>query len=256
MFAGPHLIGIQPNEGALIDDGTIRTVAPRALTFRFDQSQSIDPATFSGIRITRAGGDSQFGNGNEVVIAPGLVTLGEISQNEVVVRFAENLPDDHYRIDVFAFDDPSQGIVALRNRLGEALVPKVAGARSETIHFQLNLGALVEAIVPQPVVRLEDGSLGQRRNEIIVYFNDDPLFVENDPATGLPTTRSAENPRFYQLLLTQETVSTMDDTLYHPERVIYDSATNTARLIFSNDINELPGREGKAGVGIGGALSG
>lgn len=56
MFAGPHLIGIQPNEGALIDDGTIRTVAPRALTFRFDQSQSIDPATFSGIRITRAGG--------------------------------------------------------------------------------------------------------------------------------------------------------------------------------------------------------
>jgi hypothetical protein len=43
MFAGPHLIGIQPNEGALIDDGTIRTVAPRALTFRFDQSQSIDP---------------------------------------------------------------------------------------------------------------------------------------------------------------------------------------------------------------------
>ncbi len=252
MFAGPHLIGIQPNEGALIDDGTIRTVAPRALTFRFDQSQSIDPATFSGIRITRAGGDSQFGNGNEVVIAPGLVTLGEISQNEVVVRFAENLPDDHYRIDVFAFDDPSQGIVALRNRLGEALVPKVAGARSETIHFQLNLGALVEAIVPQPVVRLEDGSLGQRRNEIIVYFNDDPLFVENDPSTGLPTTRSAENPRFYQLLLTQETVSTMDDALYHPERVIYDRATNTARLIFSSDINELPAREGKAGVGIGG----
>jgi hypothetical protein len=135
MFAGPQLIGIQPNEGALIDDGTVRTVAPRSLTFRFDQSQSIDPSTFDGIRITRAGGDGLLGTTDDILVRPGLVTLGDISQNEVVVRFAENLPDDHYRIDVFAFDDPGQGIVALRNLAGEALVPRVAGTRGEQIDF-------------------------------------------------------------------------------------------------------------------------
>src|SRR5690606_10321192 len=169
-----------------------------------------------------------------------------------VVRFAENLPDDHYRIDVFAFDDPSQGIVALRNIQGEALLPSSVGARAETINFELNLGALVEAVVPQPVVRLDDGSLQQRRDEILVYFNEDEMFVENDPATGLPTERSVEHPRFYQLLLTQESVRTTDDTLYFPERVIYDAATHTARLIFETDINNLPAKDGLPGVPLGG----
>lgn len=241
MLAGPQLIGIQPNEGDLIVEGSILNVAPRALTFRFDEVQQIDPATFGGIQITRAGGDDTFGTADDVRVIPGLVTLGDIKANEVVVRFAENLPDDKYRIDLFSFDDPDRGIVALRNAAGEALQPSLAGARTESVEFELNLGALVEAVVPQPVVRLENGSLQQRRNEVLVYFNEDPLFVENDPATGLPTERSAENPRFYQLLLTQDTVRTTDDVLYFPDRVIYDSATHTARLIFASDINNLPG---------------
>lgn len=244
LLAGPQLIGIQPNEGALIDDGAVRTVAPRSLTFRFDEAQSIDPNTFGGIQIWRSGSDGTWGTGDDVWIEPGSVTLGDIHQNEVVVRFAENLPDDHYRIDVYAFDDPSQGIVALRNQAGEAFQPSTPGVQST--YFQLNLGALVEAVVPQPVVRLADGSLQQRRDEIVVYFNEDPLFVENDPATGLPTNRSAEHPRFYQLLLTQETVRTTDDVFYQPQRVIYDPGTHTARLIFADDINEL------AGVPLGG----
>jgi hypothetical protein len=186
LLAGPQLIGVQPNEGALIDDGAVRSVAPRALTFRFDETQQIDPATFEGIQIRRAGPDRQLGTGDDVQLVPGLVTLGDIRQNEVVVRFAENLPDDHYRIDVFAFDDPVSGVTALRNIGGELFVPSTAGARTETINFRLSLGALVEAVVPQPVVRLANGSLEQRRDEVIVYFNEDPLFVENDPATGLP----------------------------------------------------------------------
>ncbi len=252
LLAGPQLIGVQPNEGDLIDDGAVRSIAPRSLTFRFDEAQQIDPATFAGIQITRAGSDGAFGTDDDVRIQPGLVTLGDIRQNEVVVRFAENLPDDHYRIDVFAFDDPSQGIVALRNVNGEALQPSTVGARAETINFELNLGALVEAVVPQPVVRLADGSLDQRRDEILVYFNEDELFVENDPATGLPTERSVEHPRFYQLLLTQESVRTTDDTLYFPERVIYDAQTHTARLIFETDINNLPAKNGLPGVPLGG----
>ncbi len=241
LLAGPQLIGVQPNEGELIVSGTKLDTAPRVLTFRFDEDQRIDPSTFSGIQIVRSGVDGQFDTLDDVLIEPGSVSLGESRDNEVVVRFAETLPDDRYRINVFGFDDAGRGIVGLRNRNGEFLVPRNGVAGAERIDFELRLGAQIEAFVPQPVVRLADGTLQQRRDEILIYFNDDELFVENDPQTGLPTERSAENPRFYQLLLTQETVRTTDDTLYTPERVIYDAPTNTARLIFETDLNRLPG---------------
>ncbi|TWU66700.1 Thermophilic serine proteinase precursor [Crateriforma conspicua] len=242
LLAGPQLIGIQPNEGELIVDGTVRDTAPRSLTFRFDQDQSIDPTTLDGIQIRRAGSDGVFDTADDVAIQPGSVTLGENSSNEVVVRFAETLVDDQYRIDVFGFDDAPRGIVGIRNDAGEFLQARNGVDASERVEFELQLGVQIEAIVPQPVVRLDSGELEQRRNEILVYFNEDELFVENDPATGLPTDRSAENPRFYQLLLTQESVRTTDDVLYLPERVIYDAPTNTARLIFQgDDINTMPG---------------
>ncbi|NND99399.1 MAG: peptidase, partial [Pirellulaceae bacterium] len=243
MLAGPQLIGVQPNEGALIENGTQRDTAPRVLTFGFDEAQVIDTATIqdgNGIRITRAGEDDVFNTTDDVVINPGLVTLGETDQNEVVVRFVEALPDDKYRIEVFGYDDDGQGIVGLKNIDGEFFVPSDPDQRSEVIDFELKLGALVESVVPQPVIRQADGSLAQNRNEIVVYFNEDPLFVEDD-ATGNPTARSAENPRFYQLLFTQETVRTTDDFLFNPDEVVYDSATHTARLFFSDDINDLPG---------------
>lgn len=336
LLAGPQLIGIQPNDGELIVNGTVRDTAPRVLTLRFDADQQIDPSTLDGVRITRSGQDDTFGTPDDVQIVPGLVTLGDPDQNEVVVRFADRLPDDDYRVEVFGFDDAGLGITGLRNQDGELLQPSVAGQRAEVVDFRLSLGALIESVVPQPVVRLSDGSLVQNRNEVVVYFNEDPLFVEDDGATGSfgngteeitvtadiarsfddvrinfefnsnpgtatavlddvertitvtyhagndfdsvaavidaidgfnasltggvgatdftapplgtiteikgnPTQRSAENPRFYQLLLTAETVRTTDDLIYNPSEVIYDPTTFTARLFFEADINELPG---------------
>ncbi|MCC9644859.1 pre-peptidase C-terminal domain-containing protein [Rhodopirellula sp. JC740] len=236
LLAGPQLIGVQPNQGDLIDDGTVRQTAPRVLTFRFDETQQIDPNTLSGIEISRAGGDKDFNE--RIVIEPGAISLGDPNENEIVVRFAENLPDDDYQIKLFGYDNPDEGIVGIRNLNGELFVPSTPGERVETINFDLDLGALIESVVPQPVVRNEDGSLTQNRNEVVVYFNEDPLFVEND-AAGNPTSRSAENPRFYQLLLTQDTVRTTDDVVYLPSKVVYDEETFTARLFFDTDINEL-----------------
>ncbi|TWU25140.1 hypothetical protein Pla52o_14380 [Novipirellula galeiformis] len=240
LLAGPQLIGIQPNEGDLIVDGSVRNTAPSVLTFRFDENQQINADTLDGIRITRPGADGIFQTPDDIRITPGLVTVGDPNENEVVVRFAESLPDDNYRVEVYGFDDPGLGIQGLRNVDNEFLVPRTAGDRSEVLNFSLRLGALVEAVVPQPVVRLADGSLQQNRNEIVVYFNEDPLFVENDDA-GNPTLRSAEHPRFYQLLLTEETARTTDDRLYHPDTVVYDATTHTARLFFADDLNNLPG---------------
>jgi hypothetical protein len=255
LAAGPQLIGIQPNEGALIENGVTQNVAPRVLTFRFDDGQVIDPATLDAIRITRAGQDGALGTADDVRIEPGSVTVGNPETNEVLVRFADALPDDRYRIEVFAFDDPAAGIVGLRNTgpggtQGMLLQPRGTSARSEIREFDLQLGALVESIVPQPVIRLADGSLQQKRDQIVVYFNE-PLFVENLTGTNTPSDRSAENPRFYQLLYTRESVRNTDDILFLPTNVRYDAASQTATLTFAKDLETLI-RQNVPDGGVGG----
>lgn len=60
MAAGPQLIGIQPNNSDLLVPGDVRQVAPRELVFRFDDTQVIDAATLSGIRVSRSGGDGRL----------------------------------------------------------------------------------------------------------------------------------------------------------------------------------------------------
>ena len=348
---GPILIGVQPNNSELIENGSVRTVSPRELTFRFDDAQIIDPATVSGIRVTRAGGDGSFGlpsvstdfgtngkvdvqltarnatdslrinvtradlgigappqlsiagdiitvvlnsrsgstvtaqqlvdfvnspsspvasklsakiNGgfaatplgltdpssyspivlaksNDVIINPGAVIIGDRpNENEVTLRFAETLPDDNYRLEVFGFDDALRGITGLRNVSGDLFVPRNANTRQDTLEFRLDLGSKVTAVVPQPVVRNASGVLEQRRDTIVVYFDNEKLFVEND-SFGNPTAGSAENPDFYQLLYTANTVRNTDDITFKPERVTYNASANTATLRFSSDIDLLPG---------------
>ncbi|HBJ33517.1 MAG TPA: hypothetical protein DDZ51_01915 [Planctomycetaceae bacterium] len=77
LLAGPNLVGIQPNQGALLFDGAELNSSPRELVFRFDDSTQIDPDTLGAIRITRAGSDSVFesaiatsdlGTGNQVLL--------------------------------------------------------------------------------------------------------------------------------------------------------------------------------------------
>lgn len=60
LLAGPDLIGIQPNEGSLINGGETLNVSPREIVFRFDDSTELDPLTLDGIRISRAGEDGVF----------------------------------------------------------------------------------------------------------------------------------------------------------------------------------------------------
>lgn len=346
LAAGPRLIGIQPNNSDLIENGVVRSIAPRELTFRFDDSQVIDANTLSGIRITRSGGDGSFGvassssdfgtggkvelqlsavdqgatfdvsvskgtsfavslsnsilsvtlapsttakqlvdainttptintrirakingglestllsNGNpaayspirltqtnDIVVQPGMRSVGENpDENEVTVRFAENLIDDQYRIEVFGFDDPTLGIVGLRNvgengLPGSLLIPSKPNTRSDTVDFRLDLGPQVISVVPQPVVRL-NGQLSQQRDTIVVYFDKEKLLVEND-AQGRPTSRSVENPDFYQLIFTRDTIRNTDDgAAFKPISVRYNVASNTATLVFASDLDTLPG---------------
>jgi hypothetical protein len=341
---GPVLIGVQPNNSELIENGAIRTVAPRELTFRFDDKQVIDPRTVSGIRVTRAGGDGSFGlpsaasdfgtngrvdiqltsklaseplrvlvtradlglgvgpqlslNGSDVsivlnsrtgsqitaealvglinatnspvaskltaringglrttllgavnptfspiqlsanndqIIVPGAVIIGDTpNENEVTLRFAENLPDDMYRLEIFGFDDATRGVTGLRNIDGDLFTPRDPNTRQDTIEFRLDLGSKIIGVVPQPVTRNSSGQLQQARDTIVVYFDDEKIFVQND-AFGAPVPGSVEDPRFYRLIETLDTVRNTDDFVLLPLSATYNASANTVTLKFQGD---------------------
>ncbi len=168
---------------------------------------------------------------DDVVIQPGYIGVGA-SANEVVVRFKDPLPDDLYRVDFIG-----TGSSALRGVNGAAFGDKtddgVDNGVDLGVDFELDLGAKILAVVPQPITRnSSDNTLSQARDQIIVYFNNDDL---RDDAT------SAENPDFYQLILTQDTVRNTDDTVYKPISVSYDTASDRAVLTFAKPIDELGG---------------
>ncbi len=245
---GPQLVSVQPNTGDILTEGSVLNIAPQQLTFVFDEGQVIDSDTLDGIRITRSGLDGAFDGVGDVIIQPGYVGIDPIRSNVVITRFAESLPDDTYLVEVFGVDDPSEAppLVALRNEDGDAFQPQFPGTDRDSLRFELDLGAQVLAIVPQPVttntnpVTHEFVSLSQARNQIEVYFTDDDL----DP-------NSASNPAFYQLIFTNGTVSNLDDEVFLPVSVNYDPVADKATLIFAENIGngpEEPGRLTQSGT--------
>ena len=93
-------MAVRPNVGEFLVENEVRETAPNELTLQFNPGQVIDGSTVDGnVTVTRAGHDGTFGDGNEVPVTIGFVGVGD-QPEEVVVRFAENLPDDHYRITI------------------------------------------------------------------------------------------------------------------------------------------------------------
>ncbi|WP_339733694.1 Calx-beta domain-containing protein [uncultured Gimesia sp.] len=210
LLAGASLVNIEPNIDLSLTEGEIYNEAPNELTFKFTPGQQIDAASLGGIQFVRSGLDGTFDDGNEVVIQPGYIGLGDAA-NEVIVRFAESLPDDNYQITIFG-----TGATPLLNQNGEAFQDGV----DQVINFELDLGAKVVAVVPQPVSGGGTGSLTQALNQIDVYFNDDPL-----------DQTSAENTLFYQL------IDTTTNVIVNPASVTYDASENKAVLTFASDIS-------------------
>jgi hypothetical protein len=179
-----------------------------------------------------------LGGANDVVITPGYVGLGD-SAREVVFRFAEPLPDDLYRIDV-----QGVGSSPLRNDLGFALGDttddQIDNGADFSLQFELDLGAQILGVVPQPIVRTSNGVLSMSSSQIEVYFNDDDL----NPI-------SATNPAFYQLIHTRETVETGDDVVYHPIAVQYFPESDRAMLTFRAPLHQLGSGQGTFRLRVG-----
>ena len=184
--------------------------APQQVTLRFSPGVSIDAATIGSSIFFVRSVNGAFGDADDLSVMPvgtaGSVTAGDTpNENEVVIRFAETLPDDLYRFTI------TSGLTAN------------GGNPANTFQFdvRLDLGAFVTAVVPQPV-ELVSGSLVQQRDQVVVYFNaGDPL----NPA-------SAQTPGNYRLV----PVSTagVDGPPVTPTGVAYSAATAKAVLAFAS----------------------
>ncbi|WP_253156168.1 tandem-95 repeat protein [Stieleria tagensis] len=214
-----RLQSVNPNAGDLFDPNelNLELTAPTELKFRFTGDSSIDPASLAdGIRITSVGRDGVSGTPDDVVISPGYLGFDE-NDHVVVARFAEPLVDGRYRIEVFGAGVPASDGSPLLAVDGNPFVPVENGTDRDIYDFELELGAKVLAVVPQPVVRAADGSLDPQRNKIEVYFDDLDLFKSEDPNN--PGTETLKRPEFYQLIRTADTVSPGDDLVTLPDSI-------------------------------------
>lgn len=248
----PRLLSVAPNVGEIFSFNRTNDLeeGPSELVFSFDGSRLIDPSSFGGVRLTRSGNDDEFDGGNEVVITPGWVGFGETERN-IVARFAEPLIDDLYKVEVFGVDIASEGITAVTNINGEALDPRVDGTDRDTLFFDLELGAKVIAVVPQPTTTNADGTVEQSRDTIEVYFNNDDLHETQVTSTGAMEDPTVVKPEFYQLILTEDTVTPGDDTVFNPTSITYDPVEDKAVLTFDNNIDELAGGAGTFRLRVG-----
>ncbi|MFO0904297.1 MAG: tandem-95 repeat protein [Pirellulales bacterium] len=184
--------------------------------------------------------------GKDVVVTPGFKGLGTTTR-EVITRFAETLPDDKYRVEIYGADNATAGQTALKNLSGQVFQPTFSALGQEINEFEVKLGAQITAVVPQPVTRATGpggafAGITQARDQIEVYFNEDDLLDDNT---------SAENPNFYQLIFTNDSVQNTDDVVYTPTVVSYDPLANKATLTFANELHLLGSGAGTFRLRIG-----
>ncbi|MDE0862900.1 MAG: GEVED domain-containing protein [Rubripirellula sp.] len=166
---------------------------------------------------------------SDVAVRAGYIGFGD-SSREVVFRFAEPLKDDLYQIDILG-----NGPDALRNLDGELF----QDGSDLSQQFSVNLGPQVAAVVPEPVRRAANGDLEPAVGKIEIHFNNDTL----------DSTR-AEDPSFYAMIFTRDTVNNTDDVLREPISVSYSSTTNIATLDFGSPLSRMLQDQGDPNSGF------
>ena len=203
--------------------------APQEITLRFTPGSKINPATLGSISIVRSGGTTDpLGNGNDVAVMPGSIVVESApNENEVVIRFAETLPDDSYRIAVGP---------------GLSSTGTIGSVNASSFDFRLDRGAFVQSVVPQPTASINrDGvyQLIHARGQIQVWFNtEDPL-----------AQASAENPAFYRLQRIDPVTNEPIGEVNFPTQVEYRADLGRSTIWFRESLKQ----EGLFRLDIGGA---
>ena len=166
--------------------------SPQQITLQFTPNTVVDPSSLaSGISIVRSGGIQPNGSTDpfmvdasadkpslyaDVHVEPGAILVDDLpTQNQVVIRFADRLPDDLYRITLSSSIDGETGAITGLKTLGTASSSEGEafsrdGANTFSFDIRIDTGPQVIGVVPQPITR-NNLSLTQATNQIVVYFD-------------------------------------------------------------------------------------
>ncbi len=234
LNAGPELISILANNGDVVyapytagQTPSLHT-APRELDLLFNQGTNLDPTTLGGVQLVSAGADGKLNTADDVSLEPGFVGIGNLP-NELVVRFAQSLPDDLYQVTLVG-----KGPQALTdtNSPPDSFNSGNPAQPNLQIAFKVDAGPHVLSVVPEPVrFNPATGLLQQANNEIDVYFDK--------AIQSLPQQFGQLDPQLFQLIYSANTATTADDISFNPSSVSFDRATNKATLIFSTPLEAI-----------------
>ncbi|MGM0488743.1 MAG: hypothetical protein ACQESR_18550, partial [Planctomycetota bacterium] len=209
LLAGaPELAEIEAG-GRPIADGDVRDETFQDLVFRFDADDTIKESTIEGgFELNGAGDDQEVGTGDDVTVEPEYAGFLGDSTNEVLLRFAETVPDGAYGIQIGG---------SVTSESGDSFNE----GNTYNLEFTMDQGIEAITVTPQPMVLDPDtGELTQKTDEVRVDFNSHPV----NPAV-------AGDPDIYQL-----TDEVTGDVLV-PDQVNYVAESNQATLVFPNDLS-------------------
>ena len=217
-------------------------ISPQQIVLRFTPETQIDPASLTGgITVERSGrANDPFGvtgSFQDVTVSPGAIVVDDApNENQVVIRFANSLPDDTYQITI-------SGLTTLPDDAGA--IEQFNSGSSTTIPFRLSLGPNVVSVVPQPISRPslagdpENLTLSQDENTVVVYFDgSEPM----DQA-------SVEDASLYQLIEIDEATA-VEQSSVSPITATYSAATNSVALEFASIDNNRTFRLEIGGSGV------
>ena len=220
LAVGPRLVAIEPNVGDPIERGDVLHQAPSELKLVFDASDVIDGATVgtgsscfavTGMAFSVTAMTSRSRQRLQA-LEPHRTRCFYVSPNRCPMTPIE-----------FRSSVPVQVRCAMSTAMDSATPPTTGSTTVDrsAVEFELQLGAQVISVVPQPITRDPNtGVLSQAKNEIHVYFNEADL----DPVT-------ASTPAFYRL------IDARDQSLLFPSSVAYDAVEAKAILTFPGDLS-------------------
>lgn len=230
MAQGPALVAVVPNDEPQLTASPSPNLSfpsafptsPRDLTFRFAQGNSIDPTSLAtGIIVKSAGPDRIMGDADDQTLTPGFLGLGDTTR-EVVMRFASTLPDNVYSVTLVG-----SGLTPLKDTNGNPFTVNGLPA-NQTINFTLDLGAKIDAVVPQPINRVNN-VLQQSSNMIDVYFDQQM------------STTDVTRPGFYHLIdATSGTIALPTSVTYSNDATLTLLASGTTTLSYNGVAATLP----------------
>ncbi len=226
MLAFEYVASYVETESPFHQAGDVATpsldISPQQVVLRFTPETQIDPLSVDGQIVVQRSGQANdpFGTDGaftDVPVTPGAIVVDDApNQNQVIIRFANSLPDDTYQIII-------NGLSTLPDATTGAVEQFNDGA-STTIPFRLNLGPNVVSVVPQPISRPsldgdpENFTLQQDANKIVVHFDASEPMNED----------SVETLAHYQLIEVDEvTAAEVSSVFPTAATYTYTPATDT-----------------------------